>query len=169
MILMTYSTPPPHILYLFSFQRPGIGTGQGGLGGDGREVVQLIDALHGARERREGLVRIHTLHQVCGWGGYGRLVVVSGRGLGWELTNQDLSVGVSEDIEVVAMSGVIAVLHQASDLPLSIPSDVALGTSKPVDQAPPTGGVARPHPLTFMAAVPAYCLLTMSPLLAHIS
>lgn len=42
------------------------------------------------------------------------------------LTNEDLSVGVPKDIEVVSVSICVAILHDATDLSLSISSDVTL-------------------------------------------
>ncbi len=41
-------------------------------------------------------------------------------------THDDLSVGVSEEVLIVAMGRVVAVLHYTSELPLPIASQVAL-------------------------------------------
>lgn len=44
-----------------------------------------------------------------------------------ELTDENLSVGVSEDIEVVPVSRVVAILHQTSNSALAIAGNVTLG------------------------------------------
>ena len=42
------------------------------------------------------------------------------------LTNDKLSVLVAEDVEVVAVGGVVAILHHTRDLPLPVSGQVAL-------------------------------------------